>query len=328
VIDIAASEAASAPPPPPEDTPLVAQQGPLRGWRPFGGVGGGVLFPQARLSGPTPWVIAIMVALTVVAAATGLALRHIANAAAVDVAGGVTVQIVEALPAQRQVQAQAALSALQPLAGVESVRLVPQAEVDQLLNPWLGMASGDGEMLPVPALIDVRLKSSANERNLADLREVLSSVAPAARVDAQSNWLTPVFDAIDSLRWLALAMVGLLAVALSAAVVLAARSALGAHHETIEIVHNLGGTDAQIARIFQRAIGLDAMLGGAVGLAVGGMAVMLLGQRFGALGAGLVAGGALEAGDWLVIALVPLAAIALAMFTARQTVLMNLRKML
>jgi len=287
----------------------------------------GGLVPQARLSGPTPWVIAIMVALTVIAAATGLALRNIANAAALDVAGGVTVQIIEAQAPLRDQQARAAVRALGGVRGVVSARMVPQGEVDDLLAPWLG-AAVDQDLVPVPALIDVRLDGAAGPARVAALRAVLRDVAPAARVDAQGGWLAPVFEAMDSLRWLAVAMVALLAVALAAAVLLSTRSALGAHRQTIEIVHNLGGTDGQIARIFQRLIGLDAALGRLVGLGVGLGAVLGLGSRFAALGAGLIIGGVLGPVDWLVLALVPLAAVVLAVLTARWAVLAALRKML
>lgn len=294
------------------------------GWRLLGSGG---LVPRARLSGPTLWVIAIMVALTVIAAATGLALRNIANAAAQDVAGGVTVQIIEAQPAVRQAQARAAARALGAVPGVASVRLVPAGEVDDLLTPWLGAGAAEQDVVPVPALIDVRLDGGAGAARVQALRAAVARVAPAARVDAQAGWLAPVFEAIDSLRWLALAMVALLAVALAASVLLSARSALGAHRETIEIVHNLGGTDRQIARIFQRSIGQDAALGSAMGLAVGLAAVLALGSRFAALGAGLIADGALGPVDWLVLALVPLVAVGLAMVTARMAVLSALRRL-
>ena len=303
---------------------MIPEGGAGGGWR---ALGGGMLVPQARLSGPTPWVIAIMVALTVIAAATGLALRNIANAAAMDVAGGVTVQIIEAQGSARQAQAQAAVSALRAVPGVRAARLVPQGEVDDLLTPWLG-AAGDQELVPVPALIDVRLDGPARPARLEALRGALRRAAPAARVDAQSGWLAPVFEAINSLRWLATAMVALLAVALAAAVLLSARSALGAHRQTIEIVHNLGGTDGQIARIFQRSIGLDAALGSTVGLVFGLGAVLALGSRFAALGAGLIAGGALGPREWIVLALVPLGAVVLAVLTARFAVLATLRKLL
>jgi cell division transport system permease protein len=277
-----------------------------------------VLVPQARLSGPTPWVIAIMVALTVVAAATGLALRNIANAAAVDLSGGVTVQIIEArAPSARRRRRPRGRLAGSP--GVVMARLVPQAEVDQLLAPWLGADASDDEMLPVPALIDVRVEGRADASHIAALRAALAKVAPGARVDAQTAWLARCL-----MRWIRCAgwrwRCGDAGAALAAAVLLSAR-ALGAHRQTIEIVHNLGGTDAQIARIFQRSMGVDAALGGALGLAVGLLAVAVLGTRFAGLGAGLIAGGALGWADWLVLALVPVAAALLAMLTARLTVL-------
>ena len=131
-----------------------------------------------------------------------------------------------------------------------------------------------------------------------------------------------------SLQVLAIAIVALLALALTAAVLLAARTALGTNRDTIEIVHLLGGTDAQVARVFQRSIGYDAAGGGAVGLALALVVILVLARRFAGLGAGLVNNGALTWGDWLLLALVPVLSTLLAMVTARLTVLHALRKML
>jgi cell division transport system permease protein len=147
-------------------------------------------------------------------------------------------------------------------------------------------------------------------------------------VDAQSSWLKPVFAAIASLQWLAIALVALLALALAAAVLLAVRSALGANRDTIEIVHLLGGADPQVARVFQRSVGFDAAGGGMIGLLLALVVILFLGRRFGSLGAGLVNEGALGWTDWATLALVPVVAVFLAMLTARVTVLRTLRKML
>lgn len=307
-------------------------QGLARHWRRLSGIGETELVPQARLSGPMPWVIAIMVAMTMIAAAAGLALRNTAQSAAAELEGGVTVQIVEARAEERERQAEAALVQLGQMRDVTSFRRVPQAEVDGLIEPWLGIESDGGEeaaaSIPVPALIDVRLPGPATPAWIAALRDDLRAVAPAARVDAQSTWLKPVFAALESLQWLAIALVVLLTGALAAAVLLAARSALGSNRDTIEIVHLLGGTDAQIARVFQRSIAVDAAGGGLVGLLLALVVVMFLGRRFADLGAGMVQGGALGWHDWLALALVPVAAVVLAMITARLTVLRALRKML
>jgi len=53
------------------------------------------LLPQPRLAGPMPWVIAILIALVLIAAAGGLALRNLASAARADLAAAVSVQIIE-----------------------------------------------------------------------------------------------------------------------------------------------------------------------------------------------------------------------------------------
>ena len=251
------------------------------------------LLPEGRLSGPMPWVIAIMVALTVIAAAAGLAFSNTARNASDALSGGVTVQVVNANPAERDRQAQAVLRALRDTPGVIEATLVSQDEIDRLIEPWLGASASGDAGIPVPALVDARLRDAVTGETLGALRQLLRQVAPAARVDAQSSWLKPVFSAVDTLRWLSLALVGLLGVALGAAVLLAVRNALGSNRDTIEIVHLLGGTDGQIARIFQRAIGYDAAVGGAVGLALGLVVVLALGQQFAALGAGLVNSGAL-----------------------------------
>ena len=298
-----------------------------RGFSPFRGNRAAQLVPQARLAGPMPWVIAIMVALTVIAAAGGLALNNLAEGARSELSGGATVQIVEASPIDRDRQAQAAEVLLVQHPAVASARRVPDAELERLLEPWLGVGA-DKEAVPIPALIDLRLRTDATQDQLDSMRRLLADEAPAARIDAQSAWLKPVFSAISSLQWLALVLVVLLGFTSAAAVWLAARSALGTNRNTIEVVHLLGGTDGQIAQIFQRSIGFDATLGGTVGLALGLAAVLFLGQQFAGLDSGMVAGGGLSWVNWLMLAAIPVAGVMIAMLTARLTVIGALRRML
>lgn len=298
-----------------------------RGLAPFRGKRAAHLLPRARLGGPMPWVIAIMVAITVLAAAGGLALSNLVVRASGDLAGSATVQIVEPDPAIRDAQVQAAAALLASDPDVSEVSVVPQDRVEQLLEPWLGTGVGD-DALPVPALIDLSLYDGADAETLARLNDRLAEVAPAARIDAQSDWLAPVLTALSTLRWVSIGLIALLAFTGGAAVWLAARNALGVNRDTIEIVHLLGGSDDQIARIFQRSILLDALVGGLLGLVLGSAAVVLMAAQFAALDSGLVAGGQLRPVDWLVLATVPLFAVAIAVYTARVTVLSSLRKML
>lgn len=287
------------------------------------------LLPEAQLSGPMPWVIAIMIAMTVVAAASGLALRNAAATASADLEGGVTVQIVTAAPAERLRQAAAVVAVLAKAPEVAEVRQVAQEELNTLVEPWLGTRPGDDvEALPIPALIDVRLKGAATADQVAHLRALVVPVAASARIDAQAGWLAPVFAAIGTLQWLAGGLIALLAIATIAAVLLASRNALGNHRETIEIVHMLGGTDKQIARVFQRSMAFDAAAGGLAGLLFGVVTIVTLSRQFAGLGSGMVAGAVLHWQDWIVIAAIPLAGVALAVLTARVTVLAALRRML
>ena len=303
----------------------------MRAW-PFRDIASGSqrtaqVLPAASLGGPMPWVIAIMVALTVLATGGALALANFAGEARAGLEGGVTVQIVEPQAAAREAQASRAAGVLAAAPGVAEVRRVPQQEVEALVEPWLGQAASS-DIVTLPAVIEVRLLDGADPAALARLRGILAKPAPSARIDAQADWLGPVFDVIAALRWLALVLIALLTLASAAAVWLAARNALDANRATIEIVHHLGAGDAQIARLFERSVLLDAALGGAIGLALGGGALALLGARFAALQAGVIESGALSAFDWLLVGLVPVIMAGVALYTARRTVLARLGRML
>lgn len=297
----------------------------------FSGKRAASLIPNARISGPIPWVIAIMIALTIMAAAGAMAINNLAAKASADLSGAVTVQVVEADLDERRKSAARAAEILRSDSAVTMVREVPQAELNALLEPWLGSAVGTGDLgeaVPIPALIDVELAETATPAEIERLQAVLDAQVSGIRVDAQSSWLQPVYSALTSLQYLALVLIILLAITSAAAVWLAARSAFSTHHETIEIVHHLGGTDEQISRIFQRTVAKDAAMGGGIGLLMGVTGIMLVGQQFAALDSGMVDGGGLSWTGWIVILCIPLLGIGLAVLTARSTVMRALKRML
>ena len=196
-----------------------------------------------------------------------------------------------------------------------------------LLEPWLGEADSADAAIPTPALIDVQLDGEATPERVEALRALLADAAPAARVDAQSGWLAPVFDAILALQLLVAGLVALLAAASVAAVWLAVRNSFVTNRETISLIHHLGATDPQIARQFQHSVGMDAALGGFGGLVLGLLATWVLGQQFAGLGSGMVSGGGLGPLDWALLVAVPVIAFGLAVLTARFTVIAALRRM-
>ena len=209
------------------------------------------LLPPTRLTGPIPWVIAILIALVVLAAAGGLALRNLATNARADLSSAVSVQVIEPNPDLRAERGAAAVKVLTRIEGVQSVRLVPETELVALLEPWLGEGATSSDV-PIPALIDVELTGSASRADIARIETALAAQVPGARVDAQGDFLRPVYDALAAMQYLALGLIALVALATAAAVWLAARNAFASARDTVEIMHLLGASEKQMSAVFLR----------------------------------------------------------------------------
>lgn len=272
------------------------------------------------------WVMAIMLFLTVLAAALGLGTASGARLLERQLAGRLTVQVVEGDPAKRDGDAARIATTLRALPDVARVGIVDRAELTRLLSPWLGADGADPE-LPVPAMIDVDL-ADRSDAAIARVTATAQRVSAAVRVDRHESWMSPVSGFMTSLTLLAAALVLLMLAATAAVVVLAARAGLETHRATIEVMHMLGSTDLQVARLFQRRIAIDAAIGGFVG-AVGAVVVLaFIGSRLAGLGSELLGGVSLGAGDWIALALLPAGFVLLAVLAARYSVLGALRRTL
>ncbi|WP_174287004.1 ABC transporter permease [Sphingomonas bacterium] len=274
--------------------------------------------------GAMTWVMAIMLFLTILSAALGLGTGHATRSLDRQLSGRLTVQIVVGDPVRRDALAARALATLRRVPGVVHAVPVPRAELERLLAPWLGGDAAD-PALPVPAMIDVDL---AGDGDAARVAAAMAAVDPAIRVDRHEAWMSPVSGFMTTMTFLAAALVVLMAVATGAVVLLAARAGLETHRETISVMHMLGSTDVQVARLFQRRIALDAAIGGAIGAVAAFAVVLFLGLRLQALGSELLGGVTLGAGDWILLALLPPFFVLLAMLAARTAVLGTLRRVL
>ncbi|WP_062767537.1 cell division protein FtsX [Sphingopyxis terrae] len=289
------------------------------------------LLPDRRLSGPTPWVIAILMMLTLLAAAGGVGLARSADAIGEAIAGRVTVQIVTANPVLRAEQAAALRRAAAAQPFVRSARAVDPAELQATLGQWFGTADGDDPVLrslPMPALVDVDFVGEDRSGHMGQLRALVAREAPGARVIPHADWLGPVARLIRSLAWIAGGLVILMTLANAAVVIMTARAALGTHYATIEMLHLIGATDQQIARLFQRRITIDTAYGVALGTAVAAAILLLIGWQWSRVTSGLAATASLGPIGWALLLALPLLAIALAALTARQTLLAALKKIL
>ena len=93
--------------------------------------------------------------------------------------------------------------------------------------------------------------------------------------------------------------------ATAATVVLAARAALDIHRGTIEVLHLMGATDVQVARLFQRRIALDALFGGLVGFILAALVLIGIGERVSALGSELLGSASVPAPAWGILVALP-----------------------
>jgi cell division transport system permease protein len=254
----------------------------------------------------------------VIIAAAGLALANAAGLVAKSAESRYSVQV----PGGSR-NLDALVEAVRTAPGVASAEAIPESEMRETLRRWLGPEAASSE-LPVPALITFDVRPGTN---LSSVERRVKSVAPEASIAAHRDRLGPVLKSLRSLQWLALGLVLLLAVAASAAVVLAARGALDTHRSTIDVMHGIGATDLQVSALFQRRIAIEALVGSLAGAAAAGLVLITLvaGAKF----AGELTGGAgLALRDLLLLALLPIALTILASWVARTAVLAALRQSL
>jgi len=263
------------------------------------------LLDERRGTRAMMWIMAIMLFLTALAAALGLATLAATTLLDRQLVGRLTVQIVEPSAPARTAQTAAALAALRATPGVRDAVEVDRDRLATLLRPWLGADGADPE-LPIPAMIDVDLASGSGAA-VAAVSAAVMRAAPSARVDRHESWMSPVSSFMRLVTWLTAGLVALIAGATAAVVILAARASLETHRETIEVMHMLGSTDMQIARLFQRRIALDTLLGGAVGTVLAVVVTAAMGARLATLGSDLLDGLSLGQRDWALLAMLPFA---------------------
>jgi cell division transport system permease protein len=276
------------------------------------------LLGTAKFGGPTPWVIAIMSFSIMLIAASGLALASTAALVSRSIETRYTLQVPGGGANLDQL-----VATVRSTPGVKSVDAVPESDMRQTLERWLGPAAESAE-LPVPALIDF---DAADASRLPSLQQRAQSIAPGASIVAHRDSVGPLLHSLHLLQWVAFGLVLLLSAAASAAVVLAARGALDTHRFTIEVMHGIGATDLQVTHLFQRKILIDALIGSLAG-ALAAAAVLLLLASGAALAGELTGGATLGPIDLLILALLPLALTLLATWVARTAVLRSLRKAL
>lgn len=270
-----------------------------------------------------PWMIALMVYLAALAAVAALAAREVVEQWNAGLEGAATVEIAPSPDAASTDERVAeALAIVRAARGVASAEAVPGADIGRLLAPWLGTEIAG---LPLPRLIDIKFRPGQT----VDLRALAGALArvPGARLDDHSLWRERLRALGSTVQIAAFVIVTLIAAAAGATVVFATRSGLAVHRELIELMHLIGSRDSYIARQFQNHALSLALRGGALGIALAAITLGAIAVMSRPLGEALVPGWSIGAATIAALAALPLVAAAIAMLTARITVLRTLQRM-
>jgi len=283
------------------------------------------LLDERQHTRSTMWIMAIMLFLTVLAAGFGLAVLAASSLLDRQLAGRLTLQLIEANETRRDQQVTALVAALSAMPNIAHASVVDRKELVNLLRPWLG-ADGSDPDLPIPAMIDVDVRM-ADDAAVRRVETAVKAIVPAARVDRHERWMSPVSNFMRLIVGLAFGLVLLLATATATVVILVGRAGLETHRNTIDVLHILGSTDLQVARLFQRRIALDTLFGGVIGTGLAVLAIIFLGMQAQTLGSDLLSGVALGPLDWILLLALPVLFAMLATLAARFSVLRTLRRL-
>ena len=263
-----------------------------------------------------PLIIAPMSYLAVLALAVTMALSGSIERWQAGLRGSLTVELPAA--AAETGDLDAVLDLLRSTGGVSRAEPIDDADLAQLLEPWLGEDLAPAE-LPLPVLIDVEV--DAQSLDLSGLSAGLARVAPAAALDDHAVWLTDLRDRARTIQGLALLVMILIGSAAVATVVFVTNAHLAIHDRVIDILHTLGAGDAYIARQFQWHALRLALYGALMGLALAAATLAAFAAAASGWEGAPLPDIRFGVAQWLVLALVPPCLGGLAMLTARLTVL-------
>ena len=270
-----------------------------------------------------PWIVALMVFLGALMFAGALVVSDTIDSWDSTLTGRMTVQIPH--DAATDDAFGALTDMLNATPGVRDTRRVPDAEAQSLLVPWLGeevVNSG----LPIPALIDVEIAAGARiDPELLATR--LSGAVLGTTVDDHRAWLSALINLGRTIEILAFVILGLIAAAAVVAVVFTTRSGLAVHAAIIELLHQMGAHDRYIAGQFQLQAMMLAARGGLAGALAAGVVLLVFAWVGQGIDAAFLPPVTLSVAEWLALLVVPLGAVAIAMLTARLTVLRALARM-
>ncbi len=236
----------------------------------------------------------------------------------------VTVQLRQLSNVDMEAELQKAVELLQATPGVTGVEALDRKASLKLLEPWLGKANLDE--LPVPRLIRVTI-DEANPPDFTVIEKNLTANVKGSSLDTHRRWETELARMAHSLTLLSWWILALICGSAVAMVIFAARSALDANREVVDVLRLVGAKNSFIARQIGQRFLITGLGAGFAGIILAGLTFFLLGSTGQAGDAGVAAAsyGLIFApqGEMIYtiayLLAVPIAATFIALLTARLT---------
>lgn len=285
------------------------------------------LFERRAAGRLVPCVIAVMVYLAALALAGAMGMAGAMSGWTAAMSGTLSVQVLADRAGKPASEASLRRIAglLRATPGVARVTIIDERSSRALLEPMLGRG-GLASELPIPRLIDVRLKPGAT-LDIAGLTKRLRAGGPPVILADHRQWLGNLLELARAMKIMALIVLGLTSAVCIAAVVVAARGGLDVHHRVTEILHLIGARDRFIAGQFERQALRHGLAGGLVGLALAVLTLLALGRLLGEFRIFGISELAFSPGHWLALAALVPGVTLIAMASARVAVMRALARM-
>lgn len=269
-------------------------------------------------------VIAIMCFLACLTAGAVYLVNQSASIWLKDLASEVTVQVHSAGAAEEAEKRLAEMAEfLTRQNGIRRVQALSKTQSAELVEPWLGQVDAL-QSLPVPRLIAIEIDQN-NAPDMGVLRAALAVKYEGAVLDDHRHWQAQIRTVTGGLAIAGIAVLILVAAAMAAIIVSAAKSAMASNREIVEVLNFVGAEEKFIVRQFERHFLKLGVKAGVVG-AASAAAVFLLMPHISRLAGGTaatdaeirrLAGGGLDLTGFAILALVVAVIAAICQITSR-----------
>ncbi len=282
--------------------------------------------PKSMGSGFLVLLVALMTCLSVFALAGSLTLSGLSKKWSSGLQSALTIELPAQPDGQTQKIAELIAASLRGLKSVSHVSVLQNAEMAELLSPWMGKDSRILDTAPLPGILSLELHDTS-DATIKEIEALTHQYSPQATLDRHQDWLSHVLRLAGILKFASFLVVIVIALTTVTAVAGAVRAQMAAFHDQIEILHLMGATDRYISTQFARHAIVLALRGALTGFCFSALCLASL-QLSGSLSSTpLLPDNHLDFSDWAFLFSMPFMACLIVMLTAFITVQRTLRRL-